>query len=58
VWHMPFSPHWYIGGVFLIGIGTFVLGLIVMAIWRVVAPPFFRGETLTRETETLVPDVY
>jgi amino acid transporter len=56
VWHMPFSPHWYIGGVFLIGIGTFVIGLILMAIWRVVAPPFFRGETLTRETETLVPD--
>ena len=56
VWHMPFSPHWFIGGVFLIGIGTFVIGLILMAVWRVVAPAFFRGETLTRDTETLVPD--
>ncbi len=56
-WHMPFSPHWIIGGVFLLGIGTFVLGLILMAIWRLRAPAFFRGETLTRETETLVPDI-
>jgi amino acid transporter len=57
-WHMPFSPHWTIGGVFLIGVGTFLLGLILMAIWRVVAPPFFKGETLNRTTETLVPDTY
>ena len=25
-WQMPFSPHWNIGGVFLIGIGTFLVG--------------------------------
>ena len=30
-WHMPFAPHWIIGGVFLLGIGTFVLGIILMA---------------------------
>jgi len=58
VWQMPFSPHWHIGGVFLLGIGTFVIGLILMIIWRFVSPPFFRGETLNRATETLVPDVY
>lgn len=57
-WQMPFSPHWHIGGVFLLGIGTFVLGLILMAIWQLKAPAFFRGETLTRDTETKVPDVY
>ena len=56
-WHMPFSPHWTIGGVFLLGIGTFVLGLILMGIWRLVSPPFFRGETLNKHTATLVPDV-
>jgi amino acid transporter len=55
-WHMPFAPHWTIGGVFLIGIGTFVIGLILMTIWRYVSPPFFRGETLNRYTATLVPD--
>jgi amino acid transporter len=57
-WHLPFSPHWQIGGVFLIGIGTFVVGIVLMFLWRAMAPAFFRGETLTRETETLVPDVY
>jgi amino acid transporter len=57
-WHLPFSPHWQIGGVFLIGIGTFVVGIVLMFIWRAIAPAFFRRETLTRETATLVPDVY
>jgi amino acid transporter len=55
-WLMPFSPHWRIGGVFLLGIGTFLLGLILMAIWRVVAPPFFLGQTLTKDSPILVPD--
>jgi amino acid transporter len=57
-YHMPFAPHWTIGGVFLIGIGTFVIGIILMYIWRAIAPAFFRGETLSRDTETLVPDTY
>jgi amino acid transporter len=55
-WQMPFAPHWHIGGVFLIGVGTALVGLVLMGIWRIVAPPFFRGETLNRETATLVPD--
>jgi amino acid transporter len=55
-WLMPFAPHWRIGGVFLIGVGIFVLGVILMYIWRAVAPAFFRGETLNRDTATLVPD--
>ena len=54
--HMPFSPHWTIGGVFLIGVGTFLIGVILMFIWQAVAPPFFRGETLNEDTATLVPD--
>jgi amino acid transporter len=73
-WTMPGS-HWHIGGVFLLGIGTFVVGIILMYIWLALAPAFsalrtmrgegrepndlfFRGETLNKETETLVPDVY
>jgi amino acid transporter len=55
-WHMPFAPHWTIGGVFLLGIGTFVIGIILMTVYRFIAPPFFRGETLHRDTPTLVPD--
>ena len=47
-WTMPFSPHWTIGGIFLIGIGTFLIGIILMFTWRAISPPFFRGETLTR----------
>jgi amino acid transporter len=55
-WHLPFPPHWTIGGVFIIGIGTFLLGLVLMFVWRAIAPPFFRGETLNRHTQTMVPD--
>jgi amino acid transporter len=55
-WQMPFAPHWHIGGVFLIGASTAVVGVVLMIMWRIAAPPFFRGQTLNRETETLVPD--
>ncbi|MGI8678548.1 MAG: APC family permease [Jatrophihabitans sp.] len=55
-WDMAFAPHWSIGGTFLLGVGTFVLGIILMFIWNAVAPAFFRGETLNEDTETLVPD--
>jgi amino acid transporter len=55
-WNVPFAPHWTIGGVFLIGVGAFVVGIIIMLIWRAIAPAYFRGETLNRETATLVRD--
>ncbi|HEY2044073.1 MAG TPA: APC family permease, partial [Jatrophihabitans sp.] len=55
-WTLPFAPGWTIGGVFVIGIGTFLLGIILMIAWNVVAPAFFRGEVLNRETPTLVRD--
>jgi amino acid transporter len=56
VWQMPFAPHWHIGGVFLIGLVTFAVGLILMIAWRIKAPAFFRGEVLHEGTPTLVPD--
>jgi amino acid transporter len=55
-WLMPFWPHWYIGGVFMIAFVSALLGLIA-GIWaRFAMPAFFRKETLTRATPTLVPD--
>ena len=55
-WQMGFAPHWHIGSVFLIGIGTFLIGIILMFVWQAVAPAFFRGEILHSGTPTLVPD--
>ncbi|HMC39965.1 MAG TPA: APC family permease, partial [Acidimicrobiales bacterium] len=56
VWDMPFAPHWHIGGVFLIGVVAFVVGIVLMIAWWITAPAFFRGEVLHEGTPTLVPD--
>ena len=47
-----------IGGAFVIGVGAILLGFVLMGIWwlRPNAKPFFRGESLNRETPILVPD--
>jgi amino acid transporter len=37
-----------IGGVFVIGIGALLIGGVLMIVYRMVAPPFFRGQTLPR----------
>jgi amino acid transporter len=55
-WLMPFWPHWYIGGVFLIAFVSALVGLIAGIWMRFVEPGFFRKETLTRTTPTLAPD--
>jgi Kef-type K+ transport system membrane component KefB len=55
-WHLPFGPHWEIGGVFLIFLLSALVGLICALAWRVAGPAFFRGETLNRATPTLVPE--
>lgn len=49
-WTMPFAPHWSIGGIFLTGIGSLVLGLVLMLITWAAMPAFFRGETLPKRT--------
>lgn len=43
---------WGVGGVFIIGIGTLVLGAILMIIWSRISPAFFKGETLSRRTHS------
>lgn len=47
-----------IGGAFVIGIGAILVGFVLMGIWwlRPGSKPFFRGESLNRDTPVLVPD--
>jgi len=55
-WLMPFWPHWYLGGAFVIAFLSAIVGLLA-GIWvRFAQPAFFRKQTLTRSTPTLVPD--
>jgi amino acid transporter len=43
-----------IGGVFVLGIGSLVLGVVLMYVWNAINPAYFRGETLTKATHQLV----
>src|SRR4051812_10492765 len=43
-----------IGGVFVVGIGSLLLGAILMVIYSRIAPAFFRGETLVPGTHDMV----
>ncbi|MCP2370164.1 amino acid transporter [Agromyces terreus] len=47
-----------IGGTFVLGIGALAFGVVLMLIWWMFprAKPFFRGESLNRETPVLVPE--
>jgi amino acid transporter len=56
-WLMPFWPHWYIGGVFLIAFFSALAGLALGIYMRFARPAFFKKQTLTRATPTLVPDL-
>jgi amino acid transporter len=54
-WTVP-GLHWEVGGIFLIALGAAIAGVLVFAYMRIAEPAFFRKETLTRGTPTLVPD--
>jgi amino acid transporter len=54
-WTVP-GLNWRIGGIFLIAIVAALFGLAAALYMRITAPAFFRKETLTRGTPTLVPD--
>ncbi len=41
-----------IGGVFLLGIGSLVAGVMLMFIWQSISPAYFRGETLSKRDST------
>ena len=55
-WTLPFPPHWQIGGIFLIDLGSLILGIVLMYVYAALRPPFFRGEVLNSSTSTLVPE--
>ena len=44
------ATNYAVGGVFALGIGVLLLGVVLMLIWRAIAPAFFRGETLPRKS--------
>jgi amino acid transporter len=54
-WTVP-GLRWQIGGIFLIAVGSALVGLLGFIYMRVTAPAYFKKQTLTRSTPTLVPD--
>lgn len=55
MWTVP-GIHWQIGGAFVIAAGAVIVGMLAYIYSRIYDPAFFRKETLTRATPTLVPD--
>lgn len=45
-----------IGAVAVVGVGAMLIGVVLMLIWWIMQPDFFRGRTLTRRTHLLVLD--
>ena len=47
-----------VGGVFVVGVGSLAFGAVLMIIWYFFAgsKPFFRSESLNRDTDVLVPE--
>jgi amino acid transporter len=55
MWTVP-GLHWQVGGAFVIFVVSGLVGVVCFLYCRFAAPAFFRKQTLTRSTETLVPD--
>jgi amino acid transporter len=45
-----------IGGVFVLGIGSLLVGVVLMVIYNGVAPAFFRGETMPKRGDLILAD--
>ncbi len=54
-WTVP-GLQWQVGGIFVIAFISALVGLIAGIYMRFAKPAFFRKQTLTRSTPTLVPD--
>src|SRR6478672_6491110 len=57
MWTVP-GLHWQIGGAFVIAVAAGLVGVVFYLYCRYIkpGPPFFKKQTLTRATPTLVPD--
>jgi amino acid transporter len=51
-----FYPNWHVGGAFMLFFLAAIAGILAAIYMRVTAPAYFKKETLTRSTPTLVPD--
>jgi amino acid transporter len=53
-----YTVIWGIGGVFVIGVGSLLFGVVLMIVWSLFAGsrPYFRGESLNEATAVLVPE--
>jgi hypothetical protein len=56
-WTVP-GLRWQIGGIFIIAVVSALVGVLGFIFMRLTAPAFFKKETLTRGTPTLVPDEF
>jgi len=55
MWTVPWL-HWQVGGAFVIAVITAIVGIVAYLYCRFRNPAFFKKQTLTRSTQTLVPD--
>jgi hypothetical protein len=54
-WKVP-GLHWEIGGAFIIIALAAIIGVLFFIYCRITNPAFFKKQTLTRSTPTLIPD--
>ncbi|MGB9112807.1 MAG: APC family permease [Acidimicrobiales bacterium] len=54
-WTVP-GVHWHVGGAFLLAVGSAVVGVILYFVYKAVAPAYFKGEVLNRDTTTTIPE--
>jgi amino acid transporter len=50
-WTMGFSPHWHIGGIFIIAVATALVGVILLLVSVPIFKPFFRGQVMSPAPE-------
>jgi amino acid transporter len=55
MWTVP-GIHWQIGGAFVIAVVALLIGVVAYFYCKIRQPAYFRRETLTRATPTLVPE--